>query len=310
MDSDELRALLAVAATGSYHAAARSLGFSRSTLRRRIGELEARIGRRLVNSQADGIALTAVGVKVAHRGKIVLHELEAMLAHLRVEGAEPTGELRLGAPTGLPPPIFHPIVSLLRARFPRLSVQLRFFEDPAHAPERELDAYVDFSHVPPLPGWSAYDLRAVDEVLLASPGYLKRHGAPRTLEELHDHELLTWMPPDRDPKCWPRAEGTLFEVEPAVICSNIHVVRLLAEAGAGIVLTPHADLQGLGLPREGTNLVPVLPDLVRGPRTLRVKISDELADIPAFRALMDITLRVTHQANPHAVLPAEELTRR
>jgi DNA-binding transcriptional LysR family regulator len=292
MDSDELRALIAVAATGSYHAAARSLGFSRSTLRRRIGELEARIGRRLVHAQADGVALTAAGVKVAHRGQTVLRELEAMLAHLRVDGAEPMGELRLGAPTGLPPQIFHPIMSLLRTKFPRLSVRLRFFEDPAHAPERELDAYVDFSHVPPLPGWSAYDLTAVDEVLMASPGYLKRRGVPRTIEELHDHELLTWLPPDRDPKCWPRADGTVFEVEPAIIGSNVHVVRLLAEAGAGIVLTPHADLHGSGLSREGMNLVPVLPGLVRGSRKLRLKISDELADIPAFRSLMDITLRI------------------
>jgi hypothetical protein len=88
----------------------------------------------------------------------------------------------------------------------------------------------------------------------------------------------------------------LFEVEPAIICSNIHVVRLLAEAGAGIVLTPHADLRGPALQLAGSNLVPVLPDLVRGSRMLRVKISDELAEIPAFRSLMDITLRVAHQA--------------
>ena len=297
MDSDELRALIAVATTGSYHAAARRIGFSRSTLRRRIGELEARIGRPLLRAQPGGVGLTAAGVKVAHRGQTVLRELEAMLAHLRVEGAEPTGELRLGAPTGLPPPIFHPIMSLLRAKFPRLSVRLRFFEDPAQAPERELDAYVDFSNVPPLPGWSAYDLTPVDEVLLASAAYLKRRGVPRTLKDLHGHELLTWAPPDRDPKCWPRADGRLFEVEPAVICSNVHIVRLLAEAGAGIALTPHADLRGPGILLEGTDLVPVLPDLVRGPRTLRVKISDELADIPAFRSLMDITLRVARQVS-------------
>jgi hypothetical protein len=71
-------------------------------------------------------------------------------------------------------------------------------------------------------------------------------------------------------------------------------VRLLAEAGAGIVLTPHADLQVPGLGVEGQHLVPVLPELVRGPRRLRIKISDELADIPAFRSLMNITLRVAH----------------
>jgi hypothetical protein len=74
-------------------------------------------------------------------------------------------------------PIFHPILSLLRARFPRLNVRLRFFEDPAHAPDRELDAYVDFSRVPPLPGWSVHDLTAVDEVLLAKKEVNKVTGA-------------------------------------------------------------------------------------------------------------------------------------
>lgn len=295
MDSDELRALIAVATTGSYHAAARRLGFSRSTLRRRIGELEARIGRPLLRPHAGGVALTVAGQKVAHRSQTVLRELEAMLAHLRVEGDEPTGELRLGTPTGLPPQVFHTVVTFLRARFPKLTVRLRFFEDPADAPDRELDAYIDFSTAPPLPGWSAHDIATADEVLLASAAYLKRRGAPRTIKELGGHELLTWAPPDRAPRSWPRADGALFEVEPAVICANIHVVRTLAEAGAGIALTPHADLSGLGPQLDGAQLVPVLPELVRGPRTIRVKLSDELADIPAFRALMDFTRRLAGQ---------------
>lgn len=54
MDSDELRALIAVAATGSYHAAARRLGVSRSTLRRRVAELEARVVQRWTRRSRSG----------------------------------------------------------------------------------------------------------------------------------------------------------------------------------------------------------------------------------------------------------------
>jgi hypothetical protein len=80
-----------------------------------------------------------------------------------------------------------------------------------------------------------------------------------------------------------------------VICSNVNVVRVLAETGAGIALTLHADLSRLGSRPEGGSLVPVLPDLVRAPRAIRVKITDEVADIPAFRSLMGFTRRMTDQ---------------
>ncbi len=295
MDSDELRALLAVAKTGSYHAAARSLGFSRSTLRRRIGELEARVGRPLVKPTQNGVELTATGVKIAHRGQGILADIQAMFAHLRMDGDEPTGEIRLGAPTGIPSPLFQPLLTVLRNRFPRVRVRLRFFDDLTQIPEHELDSFIDYSALPVTPGWSVFDLCRADEVLLASPGYLKRRGIPTSIDDLAGHELLTWAPPDRDPTRWPHADGTHFTVEPKLICANGEVVHYLAASGAGIALIPHAELQlpGLGIPPNA--LAPVLPDLVRGARTVRVRISDDVLELPSFRSLLDITKRYVGQ---------------
>ncbi|WP_428265867.1 LysR family transcriptional regulator [Haliangium sp.] len=291
MNADELRALMAVARTGSYHAAARSLGFSRSTLRRRIGELEARVGRTLVKPTASGVALTSEGVKVAHRGQVILSEIQAMFAHLRLDGAEPAGELRMGAPVSLPNQIFYPVISLLRTKFPKVRVRLRFFEDPALAPKQDLDAYIDYSELPTLPGWTAIDLCPADEILMANPAYLKRRGTPACIDDLAGHELLTWAPPDREPTCWPHVDGSYFTVEPSIVCTNNEVVHHLAAAGAGIALMPHADMQIPGMSFSENELVPVLPELVRGPRMIRAKVSDELLAVPAFRTLMDITQR-------------------
>jgi hypothetical protein len=57
-------------------------------------------------------------------------------------------------------------------------------------------------------------------------------------------------------------------------------------------------------------VVPVLPDLVRGARTIRAKISDELAGIPAFRSLVDITLRLARQSGAARDHPRQEVARR
>ena len=294
MDSDELRALIAVAATGSYHAAARSLGFSRSTLRRRIGELEARVGQQLVTATAQGVELTAAGSRVSERARGILREIQAMLVHLRMEGEQPAGELRLGAPIGLHPQLFHPVFSMLRKKFPKVRIRQRFFENPAQVANGELDVCIDASERPDMPGWITYELGLVAEVLLSSAAYLQRRGTPCTIEELAGHELISWLPPDRDANYWPASDGTFFPVEPAVICADNHVVHALAASGAGIALALHTDLDLPGL-HVDERLVRVLPEKVRYPRPLHVRVSRAIADMPAFHSLLDFTKRISDQ---------------
>lgn len=68
MDLEELRAFLTVVDTGSFLAAADSLGVSRTTLRRRVGSLEARAGVTLLESTSQGAVLTEAGQLLAKRG--------------------------------------------------------------------------------------------------------------------------------------------------------------------------------------------------------------------------------------------------
>jgi DNA-binding transcriptional LysR family regulator len=74
MDLEELRAFLDVVETGSFLAAAKSLGVSRTTLRRRVEALEARAGVPLLKSTPQGILLTEAGEVLAQRGRIMMQE--------------------------------------------------------------------------------------------------------------------------------------------------------------------------------------------------------------------------------------------
>jgi len=285
MDSDELRALIALGTSGSYHAAAMALGVPRSTLRRRVQQLEAQVGMSLVRSSRSGVSLTGAGLHVVRSGHQVLRQIEAMLGRVRMEGEEPVGELRFGIPTGLVPEAFVAINSWVRRRFPKLKLRHRLFENPAMVAEGEVDAFLDFSLMPPPPGWLALEILPIEEALFASPAYLAECGTPTEIDELAGHELLSWQPPDREAHLWPRADGSFFEVSLATVVPSPHVLYLAGGQGAGIILVPNVNLPGVSA--EGFGVVQVLPDQVRFARRLRFKVSEELAELPAFRELLD-----------------------
>jgi len=103
MDLEERRAFLDVVETGSFLAAADSLGVSRTTLRRRVEALEARTGVPLLKSTSTGIVLTEAGTVLARRGRIMMQETNALLTTIREVGRAPSGVLRVALPGALPP---------------------------------------------------------------------------------------------------------------------------------------------------------------------------------------------------------------
>src|SRR5690606_33518749 len=111
--------------TGSFLAAATTLGVPRATLRRRVDALEARAGVLLLERSARGVMVTEAGSMLAARGRSVLQEASALVASVRELGREPVGVLRVLLPVGLPPHALTPIFAALRGAYPRLSLQIR-----------------------------------------------------------------------------------------------------------------------------------------------------------------------------------------
>jgi DNA-binding transcriptional LysR family regulator len=91
-----LRVLREVAQTGSFSAAARTLGYTQSAVSRQVAALEAVAGRRLFNRRPEGVALTAAGARLLPRAIRILDELDVAVSE--AAGAEPAaGPVRLGA---------------------------------------------------------------------------------------------------------------------------------------------------------------------------------------------------------------------
>jgi DNA-binding transcriptional LysR family regulator len=284
MDLEELRAFLDVAETGSFLATADSLGVSRTTLRRRVEALEARAGVPLLKSTRTGVVLTEAGKVLAQRGRLMMQETSALLASLREVGQAPSGVLRVVMPVGHPPHLFTPLFGLLRTTYPLLRVHASFSDDPLSEPLDNVDMAVHFGEDPPRGPWLSQVVLRVREGLLASSEYLQRRGAPGTVEELQGHELLSWEAPGEDARLWPMLRGPSFLVEPALIATDIHLIRLCCLAGLGIGLVPSLELAGPVGAEDP--LVPVLPDVVGRERPVRISVPEALSEIPKIKLVL------------------------
>ncbi|MBN1204695.1 MAG: LysR family transcriptional regulator [Myxococcaceae bacterium] len=282
MDLEELQAFMNVVKVGSFHAAAETLGMSRTTLRRRVDSLQSRAGVPLLESSREGVILTEAGRMLAEKGKVMVEEASALISSVRELGREPSGVLRVVMPVGMPPQIFTQVYAALRSAYPRLHVHGRFSNDPLGESLVDVDMAVHFGENRPRGPWLSQVVLRVREWLVASEAYLSQRGVPKSIADLADHELLTWEKPGEDPRAWPILKGGTFEVEPALIATDSHVVRKCCTAGLGIALVPDAMLEA---PQEEA-LVPVLPDVVGREQAVRVSVPEAIADIPKIKVVL------------------------
>lgn len=291
MDMDGLRALVVVVEEGSFVSGARRLGMTRATLRRRVEELEAHVGRPLLLRNHQGAAPTEAGLLLARQGRRLLEETQVLLAAAREVDESPRGQLRIMLPVGMAPHLLMSLGMLLRQKFPQLSFHLRMADDPALAARLgDVDMAVHFGDVSPEGPWVSMEIARLRRWLVASPDYLRERGTPETPEALAGHELLSWVVPGEDGLRWPLRGGGAIAIAPALVSSDIHMLRQAASMGMGIAWLPDAML-----PDPGPPLVPVLSEQVSDEQSLRVLIPTALEQLPRIRAVIQEVrqLRIT-----------------
>lgn len=267
MDLEDLRTLLAVAQAGSVKGAARDLGRSRSSVRRGLERLEARVGTALVLSEPDGARLTPAGEVVVDRGRGLLAEGDRLLAEAGEAQASARGAVRLVLPPGLPFTLRSRLLFMARTAYPEMRIVDVEADEPLDLVDGPFELMLHHGEPPDRGTWFSRTVLRMRTGLLASPAYLRARGVPETPESLVDHDLLGWrtrgLPGDR----WPLTRGGELRVEPWLISGNLEMLRAVASRDGGVLcggLIPVADDPPVG------ELVPVLEDEVRGELVVRV----------------------------------------
>jgi len=188
-DWNDLRYFLAVARTGSTIAAAKAMGWSQSTVQRRLARLERQLGCKLVERHPTGYRLTALGEDLRRYAEYVEEAVAVFERHLAASDKRLTGTVRVTCPEGLVDPLLTPLVDAFQVRYPGLRVDLivteRFLD--LSKGEAEIAVRGGEPRDPVLIGrkiadnpWAVY----------ASRSYIERHGQPERPEDINHHAII------------------------------------------------------------------------------------------------------------------------
>ncbi len=293
-DLDLLRLLVAAVDRGSHAGAARALGVSRATVRRRLAELEAQVGAALLHRRGDGLQPTAAGEALARGARSLLTEAHALMAQAASANTEPEGLVRVAMPPGEPPFLGVVALAAIRARWPRVSLEIINAPWPERLISEHADMALSFAEPAPEGPWSAVHLLDAEQRLVASPSYLRRRGTPTSLADLAAHDLLCWRGTGEGPLGLTLRRGGVVPLPapPVFVSNSIHTLRDMTIAGSGIGWFPDG---GFPAPTDPPNaLQPVLADLVGASRSMRLLLPNAYRDIPRARALADALVAVVH----------------
>ncbi|WP_437995219.1 LysR substrate-binding domain-containing protein [Sorangium sp. So ce185] len=238
-DLGEMRAFLEVARLQSFSAAARALGLTSSSVSKQVARLEERLRVQLLRRTTRRVSLTEAGDLYAERaGRILADVEEAQRAVADLDGT-PRGTLRISAPTILGTIRVAPAVLACRAKYPELRIDLDITDRIVDLVAERVDVAVrQAAGISPA---SLVARRLADDrrVLCASPRYLRRHGTPRRLEDLADHDCITHNmdPVPRWTLVGPEGERVI-QVSGTLRSSDTLTLRDAAVAGIGVANLP------------------------------------------------------------------------
>ena len=191
---DKLRALeyfVAAANARSFSKAARTLEVTVPAMTRLVGELEKRLGARLLHRNNRGLTLTADGARYLETCRPLLQQLARADEELTDAAARPLGTLVVGSPSYLSEHCLVPALPEFHARHPEIEVDLRNVDREALHGGGVADVLILFGW-PDSRDWVQHRIAQTRMLVCAAPEYWKRHGMPSSPRELEQHTCLVY----------------------------------------------------------------------------------------------------------------------
>lgn len=235
---EDVLAFVRVVETGGFSRAAERLGLSKSIISRRVARLEADLGVRLLNRTTRGISPTEAGLEFKMRCAEILSQLEAARDAVTCRERDVAGTLRLAVPLSFGIARLAPAIAAFAAENPRVSIDLSFSDRFVDLVAEGFDAALRIGILPDA-SLMARRLGSIQSLLVASPAYLARHGAPEKPQALAHHDCLIYSAGSRD--TWQFRSGRKwlsFRPQGRFRADNGEVLRAAALAGLGIAALP------------------------------------------------------------------------
>src|SRR5580698_1233130 len=230
-----------VAELRSFRGAADALGLPRSTVSRRIGELERALGTRLLQRTTRRVELTSAGKTYLRACSPALGTILGAGRALSTSSEETAGRLRVTAPVTLGEGLLGDVVAECLARHPQMSIELVLTDRLVQLVEEKFDLGFRSGTVKDT-SLVAHELGPAQLRCFATREYLRDRGTPRTPRDLRRHDCILFTP------LAPRGRWTFFSrgravevpVRGRLVVNSIPLARDAAMRGFGIVRVPRA----------------------------------------------------------------------
>lgn len=188
---EALQSFVRIVEAGSISAAAGQMQLAKSALSRRLNELEARLGTKLLTRTTRQQSLTEAGRLYYQRATQILAALEEADAELLDERQDLSGRIRMAAPLTFGLRQLSPVVLEFARQHPRVHVDLDLNDRSVDLIAEGFDLGLRIG-VLENSGLRARRLAPIRNVLCASPAYWDKHGRPRHPRELRQHQALRY----------------------------------------------------------------------------------------------------------------------
>jgi DNA-binding transcriptional LysR family regulator len=238
LDLNDLAMFVQVVRAGSFSEAARRLCMPANTLSRRIDQFEGQLGTRLLHRSTRKLALSAEGQGLFERYAPALDQI-LEIERLHVGAQAPSGSVRVTAMAGLFEFFRIEWLAEFYARYPNINIDFLLDDTAADLIAARIDLALRMG-IETGSGFKVRRLAPSAMIIAASPAYLERRPAPRTLRELAQHDCLTIS--NRQGRSTWRLQGARGSQEvPINSRFAVNDMRVLAQAciaGLGIALLP------------------------------------------------------------------------
>ncbi len=238
---DGIEAFLSVAQYRSFRRAAAELGVTPSAISQAVRALEARVGAALFIRTTRSVGLSEAGERFLSRAKPAFQELVAAAEVARDLGERPSGLLRLTAPRAVVPILLQPLIASFCQAYPKVEVEIAASADLVDIAAEGFDAGIRLGQ------FIAADMVAVRLtspfrlVVVSSPEYLRRHGTPERVDDLHQHACLRMRRSNGSIAPWSFVNGNKSIdaiVSGPLIASDVPTILDAAAEGMGLAQVP------------------------------------------------------------------------
>ena len=287
-DLNDMLYFAEVAERGGFAAAGRALGIPKSRLSRRVAELEAQLGVRLLQRTTRTLSLTEVGEAYLRHCQAMRESAQAAADAVAQVQSEPRGTVRVTCPVTLAQTVLARLMPVFLERHPQVRLEMQVTNRVVNVVEEGVDVALRVRAT--LDNSGSMIVKRLDEgrqLLVASPAQLARQGTPATLQDLGAMDTLAMSATDGRTSLrltGPGGREETVQLAPRYVADDLLTLKYAALAGTGLCWLPDY----LCVPDiEAGRLVRVLPEWSPARGIVHAVFASRRGLAPAVRSFLD-----------------------